>query len=76
MPIVEDEDDVRLTTLSIQNERDVNNESTEPLILKDGPKAEEEEKDAAGAGKAGLLLTSVGSVKPGAWGALTKLSDK
>jgi hypothetical protein len=81
MPIVEDEDDVRLTTLSIQNERDVNvhtdyNDATEPLILKDGPKAEEEEKDAAGAGKAGLLLTSVGSVKPGAWGALTKLSDK
>ena len=73
MPTIEDEDDVRLTTLSIQN---ADEESAEPLILKDGQQAKEEEKGAAGAGKATLLLTSAGSAKPGAWGALTKLSDK
>ena len=76
MPTIEDEDDVRLTTLSIQNEMNENEESAEPLILKDGQQAQEEEKDAAGAGKATLLLTGAGSAKPGAWAALTKLSDK
>ena len=68
MPTIEDEDDVRLTTLSVNNGED------EPLIFMDGPPVKEEEKAPDGARKATLLLTAAGSVKPNAWAGLTNLS--
>ena len=54
MPTIEDDDDVRLTTLSINNAED------EPLIFMDGPQVKKEETEPAGGRKATLLLTAAG----------------